>query len=185
MTIDARYTPHGHTASNCKPEPRCVCKVKIRDDQMSQILPDGRAYGPGTHTIQVYISDMANLNSLLETRPEDLALARRICEEKTLEFIESNRKAHADVDPAEADRLSRKEAPYNVPAEFRAIVRVRDLLPVESFSILETLPPIGDAVEFEREARAAAAATAQTEALGRVIAQNMRGAEPTQQNKGR
>ena len=41
----------------------------------------------------------------------------------------------------------------------------------------------GEAVEIEREARQAAAAAAQTAELGRVIAANMRQAEPTQNSK--
>lgn len=167
-STDARYTPHGHTAADARSEPRCVCRVKIRADQMSQTLPDGRSYGPGEHTIQIYESDLVNLVALHEDRPDLLEMARVNCAARTAEFVVSNRKVHADVGDAEAEVLSRREAPFNVPAEFRILIRTRDLLPVESYEVLGRLDPVGVSAERAQLERMRASQTSPSELAGAI-----------------
>lgn len=172
MTTDHRYTPHGHTPANCRPEPRVVVKVTIRADQMSQMLPDGRAYGPGEHTIQVYTSDLKQLLDLHETREDLLVAARERAEALTVEWCE---KHHAT--PA--------ECPINVPAEFRALAR-RDLLPISSYVVLETLPPLDEAVKMADEARVLASTQVANATLADAIARGIVSAQAqTQQQKNR
>lgn len=159
MTTDSRYTPHGHTPANCRPEPRVVVRVVLRDDQMAQMLPDGRGYGPGEHTIQVYTSDLKSLTELHETREDLLVAARERCDALTVEWCAKH-------------SSTQDECPINVPAEFRALAR-RDLLPVVSYVIVETLPPLDEAVKIADEARVRAAADASNATLADAIARGI------------
>ena len=71
-------TPHGHTARNARREGRLVVRVTMRDNQMSQMLPDGRGYsGAGPHEIQIYKTDVKNLEALVETAPLEVEAAHR------------------------------------------------------------------------------------------------------------
>ena len=67
MQLD-NHTPYGHVAANARPESRLLVRVVIRDGHMGQMLNDGRSYASGTHTLQIYKSELPALMRLLETR---------------------------------------------------------------------------------------------------------------------
>ena len=127
--LDPRYTPHGHTALDARRERRLLVRVTIRPGQMGQMLPDGRAYASGTHTIQIYESDLPNLEALLETREDLVAQAGVLAAEKTVEWCA-------------AYRAEPTQCPINLPAEFRLLKRDRDMLPVSKIEQLGELDDV-------------------------------------------
>lgn len=129
-------TPHGHTAENARLEGRVIVSVTMRDDQMNQMMPNGRGYtGPGPHEFQIYRSDIKHLEALVETQPGLFPVARQMVANKTAEWCRETRR------PVE-------ECPINFPAEFR-IIAGRDLLPVVSYKEVGALDTI--ALDAERK----------------------------------
>ena len=133
-------TPHGHTSHDARRERRLAVRVTIRPGQMGQMLPDGRNYASGEHTIQIYESDLPNLEALLETREDLVAQARVIAAEKTVEWCAANR-----AEPT--------QCPINVPAEFRLLVRNRDMLPLTSVKVVGELDDVRTAQARVDDAR--------------------------------
>ena len=85
-----RHTPHGHTADYAEPVNRLLVEVTVRDNVSPILLNNGRAYGPGTHQIQIYETDLKALEDRLETEPELVKAAEQRYKMLLGRFIKEN-----------------------------------------------------------------------------------------------
>ena len=140
-------TPHGHTARNARREGRLVVRVTMRDNQMSQMLPDGRGYsGAGPHEIQIYKTDVKNLDALVETAPQEVEAAHR-------------RHARFMAAWLAEDKARVPEAYPGSVSEAFCTEMMRDVKPVVSWKMVHEL----DTIQME-SVRATAAAGAEAAA---------------------
>lgn len=138
-------TPHGHTAKNARLEGRVIVSVTMRPNQMSQMLPDGRGYsGAGPHEIQIYASDLKNLQALVEPEPGEVVQAHVRFARKMAAWCAEDRNRVPEAYPGSVSQAFREEM-------------LRDMLPVVSFAPVAEL---GSIAMDELRARAAAGAEA-------------------------
>ena len=141
-------TPYGHVPANARPEARLLVRVIVRPGHMGQMLNDGRAYPSGTHTIQIYRSDLPALQRLVETREADFVA----CVANLPTYI---------ADWCAQTKRAEGECPISAESQFRTIT-LRDVLPLTSVEVLRELDTIE--IEHERTKARAIAETAATAA---------------------
>ena len=143
MQLD-NHTPYGHVAANARPESRLLVRVNVRDGHMGQMLNDGRSYASGTHTLQIYKSELPALMRLLETREAEYQTSR------------ANLTQYVDAWCADNKRPA-AECPITAESQFRALM-LRDVLPLTSVEVVGELDTID--IEYERRRATAIAETA-------------------------
>lgn len=97
--IDTTEVPHEgrRTSVNTNPNKRLIVRVTVRPTVLSQMLPDGRLYGPGDHTIQIYKEDLGRLNELLETDEELVKAAHKRYERELQRFLDEKPGVHTPL----------------------------------------------------------------------------------------
>ncbi|MFA7295708.1 MAG: hypothetical protein WC211_00815 [Dehalococcoidia bacterium] len=123
--LDTNTIPHGGKATSNTPSPgaRLSVRVVIRPELLNKMLPDGRVYGPGEHTIQIYKGDLPNLECLVETRPELLDQARSRHAAKVQGWVNLTRKKDANGYPTgpEGANVEGNYTGGSVQTEFREL----------------------------------------------------------------
>lgn len=97
--IDTTEVPHEgrKTSVNTNPNRRLIVRVTVRPTVLSQMLPDGRLYGPGEHTIQIYKEDMGRLNELLEPDEDLVKAAYKRYERELQRFLDEKPGVHTPL----------------------------------------------------------------------------------------
>lgn len=97
--IDTTEVPHEgrKTSVNMNPNRRLIVRVTVRPTVLSQMLPDGRLYGPGEHTIQIYKEDLGRLNEQLEPDEDLVKAAYKRYERELQRFLDEKPGVHTPL----------------------------------------------------------------------------------------
>lgn len=97
--IDMTEVPHEgrRTSVNTNPNRRLIVRVTVRPTVLKQMLPDGRLYGPGDHTVQIYKEDLGRLMELLEPDEELVKAAHKRYERELQRFLDEKPGVHTPL----------------------------------------------------------------------------------------
>jgi hypothetical protein len=130
MHFDTR-TPHGHTLGNSKPETRLKMEVVVRPGHNGQMLPDGRVYAAGKHTLQIYSSHLQALENMVEPDESLVTQAENRHKQQLARFL-AEKKGNVAESYTGSPQASFHELNF------------RDIKPLLSAKVIEELDSIED-----------------------------------------
>jgi len=130
--IDTTELPHEgrKTSVNTNPNRRLIVRVTVRSNHLNQMLPDGRLYGPGEHTLQIYKEDLPRLLELLETEEDMVVQAHKRYEKELQRFLDEKPGVHS---PLQFDQS---------PSSIFQYLEHRGIRPLTSVEVLEEIGSI-------------------------------------------
>lgn len=136
--IDTTEVPHEgrKTSVNTNPNRRLIVRVTVRPTVLSQMLLDGRLYGPGEHMIQIYKEDLGRLNDLLEPDEDLVKAAYKRYERELQRFLDEKPGVHTPLQFEQS------------PSSIFQYMEHRGIRPLTRLEVLEEIGSIQEEARF-------------------------------------